>query len=74
MGVAEQVIGPCIVYVGLVSSSSSPTWIGVVLDSGGGRATLGCTRSLGLKIDVVDFWQILDDILLRRFPSAPNIF
>jgi hypothetical protein len=61
-----------------MSSSSSPTWIGVVLDSGGGqgggRATLRCTKPLGPKIGVADFWQILEVILLWRFISSPSIF
>jgi hypothetical protein len=72
-----RVIGPCIVYIGVMSSSYYPSWIGAVLDSGGGqgghRVTLGCIRPSGPKTGVTDFWQILV-VLVRRFQSSLNIF
>jgi hypothetical protein len=39
-----------------------------------GWATLRCNRPLGPKTCVVDSWQILEVILLWKFPSAPSIF
>jgi hypothetical protein len=64
--------------MGVISSSFSPSWIGVILDSGGdqggGQATLRYIRPSDSKTGIADFYHILVVMFLRWFPSTPGVF